>query len=80
MTQSMDGLLVSPVVGIPNLAQSAIRYKTALADGSMSQGEFDTLTAELLDVNNIITAANDDDTKQAVAEAVEFLSQFLGMI
>ena len=78
---TIDDLLVHVDPTIQAMAQKAVLYKRELAQGKLTQHEYDMLTTQqLMDINTIYKNADEADAKQALAEAIEIIASFIGSI
>jgi hypothetical protein len=76
---TMPELLTSTDPFIRALAARAQQCKLDLAEGKITQTEFDDLAKQLVDMRAVSAAADDADRSNALREALSFLADFLGV-
>lgn len=65
---------------IRDLGQRAVRYKAQRAHNEITQEEFESLCAQLLDLEALNAACTKEEERQQIALAVEFLKTYLTML
>ena len=74
---TFDALLQSNDPFLKDLATKALRYKDEHYAGSLSDDAYAKLSAGLTDLQALNVAAQKEETRERLAEAVEAISQFL---
>lgn len=74
---SINDLLESKVTVVQQLARQAQEYQALYRAGSIQKEQYDRGVAAILEVKNQVVVAESEEFKQAIGEAVEFLSHFL---
>lgn len=78
--KSINDLLQHGTFEVRELGQKAVQYKTQLEQGKITQGEYDQLCAQLVGLKALEGRADLEDARQDIAQAVEFLRGFLGIV
>ena len=65
---------------VRELGQKAVRYKAQLDQQEIEPAEYASLRAQLVNLEALNEAADSADQRQALAEAVQFLSTYLPMV
>jgi hypothetical protein len=76
---SIQALLQHTSPAIRDLGQKAVQYKAQRDRGELSEDEYKNLCAQLTDLDALEATAKEEEERQAIAVAVQFLLTFLKM-